>query len=116
MSNGSTLTGSLAIEKRADNTGGDLSVKGTLSINRDGEMIDVLHLMEGTSPTSFTYTQTEESALWQIDHPLQTQFPKVKIFVGGKEVISRILYETATETHLDIVFVVPCLGYAILTL
>lgn len=116
MNNGSTLTGSLAIEKRADGTGGNLSVEGTLSVNHDGEMVNVLDLVRGVSQTTFTHTQTEESALWQIDHPLQTQFPKIKIFVGGKEVISRILYESATATHIDICFVNPCCGAAILTL
>ena len=115
MTNGSTLTGSLAIEKRADDTGGNLSVEGTLSVNHDGEMVNVLDLIGDVSQMSFIHTQTEESALWQIDHPLQTQFPKIRIFVGGKEVISRVLYEKATLTHIDILFVVPCVGTAILT-
>ena len=116
MNNGSTLTGSLAIEKRADDTGGNLSVEGTLSVNRDGEMVNVLNLTGDVSQLSFTHIQTEESALWQIDHPLQTQFPNIRIFVGGKEVISRVLYETATPIHIDILFVIPCNGYAVLTL
>ncbi|MDO5566080.1 MAG: hypothetical protein Q4G59_05440 [Planctomycetia bacterium] len=41
MTSGSTLSGSLAITKRTDGTGGDLSVDGTLRVNRDGEMIDI---------------------------------------------------------------------------
>lgn len=113
MNNGSTLTGSLAINKRADGTGGDLSVDGTLYVNRNGEQVNILS--SGSSIASHTHQQTEESALWQIDHPLMTTFPNVKIFVGGQEVFARILYETATDTHIDICFVVPCVGYAVLT-
>ncbi len=113
MNNGSTLTGSLAIIKRADGTGGDLSVDGTLYVNRNGEQVNVLSL--GRSNVSHTHQQTEESALWQIDHSLMTNFPNVKIFVGGQEVFARILYETATDTHIDICFVISCAGYAVLT-
>ncbi|MDO5566089.1 MAG: hypothetical protein Q4G59_05485 [Planctomycetia bacterium] len=113
MSKGSTLSGSLAIIQRADGTGGDLSVDGTLYVNRNGEQVNVLQCV--TQKASHTHQQTEESALWQIDHSLMTNFPKVKIFVGGQEVFARILYETATDTHIDICFVISCAGYAVLT-
>ena len=113
MDNGSTLTGSLAIKRRADDTGGDLSVDGTLYVNRNGEKVNILSL--GGSTMSHIHQQTEESALWQIDHSLMTKFPNVKIFIDGQEVFARILYEKATDTHIDICFAIPCIGYAILT-
>lgn len=115
MNNGSTLTGSLGIQKRSDGTGGDLSVEGMLMINKDGEMVNILSLIEGRLADSFTYTQSKESDLWQIEHTLNTRFPEVKIYVNGNEVHSRILYETATLTHIDICFVSPCQGCAVLT-
>ena len=113
MSNGSTLTGSLAVLKRPDLSGGDLSVEGTLQVNHNGEMVDVLSLCG--SPAYYTHQQSEESALWQITHSLNTRFPQIRIFVGGQEVLARILYETATDTRIDIVFVNPQAGYAVLS-
>lgn len=112
MANGSTLTGSLAIKKRADGTGGDLAVNGSLCVNRGGDMVNVLSL-GGSS--SYTHHQTEESALWQIDHPLNTRFPHIRIFVNGQEVYARILYETATDSRINISFVGSYAGYAVLT-
>ncbi len=37
-------------------------MEGTLSVNHDGEMVNVLDLVGGVSQTTFTFTQTEESA------------------------------------------------------
>lgn len=113
MDNGSTLAGNLTVTKRADTTGGDLSVEGTLRVCREGEMVDVLSL--GQPPVSHLHRQTEQSALWQIDHPLNTRFPAVRLFVENKEVFAHIVYETATDSHIDVSFVNPCVGFAILT-
>ena len=112
MSSGSTLTGSLDILKRTDGTGGDLSVEGSLFIVRNGERLDVSQSRTST----FTFIQPEESALWQIDHPLNSNHPGVIVFVDGREVVTHIVYETATPNHIDICFVYPCCGTAILTL
>ena len=111
MSKGSTLSGSLDILKRTDGTGGDLSVEGSLFILRNGERLDVSQ----RESSAFIFTQSEASALWRINHDLNTKYPDVKVIVDGREVFTHIIYESSTPDHIDICFVFPCCGKAILT-
>ena len=112
MSRRSVLTGSLEIRKRGDSTGGDLYVEGTLQVNRNGEAVDILSL--ASSITTYRHEQTSPNSVWTVSHSLNTSTPFVKIFVGGREVLSRVAYETATPTQVEIHFVTPCVGEAIL--
>ena len=112
MSRRSVLTGSLEIRKQDDSTEGDLYVEGALRVNRDGEAVDVLSLASNVE--TYRHEQPTPATVWVVSHWLNTSTPFVRIFVGGREVLSRVAYETATPSQLEIYFVSPCVGTAII--
>lgn len=110
MASSSRLTGSLTIGKRPDASGGDLHVDGALTVNRNGERVNIL-----TLPIAFSrFTQSTPSKTWKIEHTLETAAPFVKILVDGSEVQASIDYAGATREKIEIHFAIPCAGEAIL--
>lgn len=105
----STLKGNLDVIKRTDQSGGNLSVAGTLTVAVDGTPTDILSLV----PKTYKHIQAVHSYRWEVTHNLGTSEPDVTIFnENGNEVITTIDYHNATDNTIAILFAYPAIGHA----
>lgn len=106
----SPMIGDYEVSKRADLSGGNFYVQGSLNVIKNGTETNIETLLQ----TSYTHTQNESAPVWLVEHNLNTVRPIIRIYdSSGQEVMAKIDYQNATSNSVYIYFAYDMAGSAI---